>query len=258
MDTWDYFQSNATLSRSTSCSSLPTLDIDINTTSPQYATLWEIQLELGEIPDMISNNLLEPCPTSSSSLRFDAYYLSAHNPCKGQVVGKDQETVMIKDVDVKKDVEGKGKEEEAFVHRQREVSVVDSEPPTRNRRLVWPTFLFLFKNGSRPGIVPCPNNEGEDEGEVKEEGKSEQREALVNHPVYGMLSSREVQGGEFRHDRKDSGVFVHNDLSLGLERHGSTLLPAVADYATKDREQHGRGAAYISLQRIAATFSRSP
>ncbi|KAG0307580.1 hypothetical protein BGZ98_010381, partial [Dissophora globulifera] len=202
MDTWDYFESNATLSRSTSCSSLPTLDIDINTTSPQYATLWEIQLELGEIPDMISNNLLEPCPTSSSSLRFDAYYLSAHNPCKGQV------------------------------------------------------------NGSRPGIVPCPNNEGEDEGEVEgeveEEGKSEQREALVNHPVYGMLSSREVQGGEFRHDRKDSGVFAHNDSSLGLERHGSTLLPAVADYATKDREQHGRGAAYISLQRIAATFSRSP
>lgn len=69
-DMWSHFQPSRGLSRINSHSSLilaaETSSVDLHS----YANLWEIQLELGEIPGMISNNLLEPCYPSRASATY--------------------------------------------------------------------------------------------------------------------------------------------------------------------------------------------
>ncbi|KAF8941672.1 hypothetical protein BGZ58_000008 [Dissophora ornata] len=131
----------------------------------------------------------------------------------------------------------------------------------RNRRLLG------LKNHPITGVnqdeeeYGCNEYEYEDE-EAEEKDEEGRRDEVVNHPIYGMLTcALEVQGGEFRHDRKDSGVFVYSDDRDGIldgpfafPEHSLKLFPASANHADAGREHHGHSAAYISLQCIASSF----
>ncbi|KAF9203280.1 hypothetical protein BGZ49_006593 [Haplosporangium sp. Z 27] len=286
---WSSAQFYGMYSRQDSFSSFDTLDSELEDEDddgddiPQnYSNLWEIQLELGEIPDMISNNLLKPCPLSNSTQH--ASYISQF--CK------DAETTGLESKvaeGLEKEDEEKKKEEEAYDNDDdeegeedlvwpSEVSI-ESGPPVQSEKL-W--YIFGRKTEPTTGVYQeqeygdGQSEEDDEEDEEDEEvvvryekDEKEKRDnkwgAAMNHPVYGMLScSLEFGESEFRHDRKDSGVFMHGDRDCYMEERPSPVeedmkaFPAAVERretCTNQSQKRRLSAAYRSLQRIASSFS---
>ncbi|KAF9106403.1 hypothetical protein BGX27_009178 [Mortierella sp. AM989] len=265
---WNSIQSFGAFSSDESFSSFAAIDSELDIIPQSYSNLWEIQLELGEIPDMISNNLLEPCPLSS----FTRHALHFSRPCDHvEITGLEQkiEDEIEEELEKGEKEEGEDDNDDEGDENQvwpSEVSI-KSEPPVRNKHLLPTMYSFSYKTGPTTGVDQEQEyGDGEElEGGYDEEEDEEEDsrwDVAVNHPVYGMLSSSfELRGGEFRHDRKDSGVFMHGDRDYYMEERPSGQeddlkdFPVAVEHRDACQERHGSSAAYKSLQRIALNFS---
>ncbi|KAF9428649.1 hypothetical protein BGZ94_001617 [Podila epigama] len=156
----------------------------------EYMSLWEIQLELGEIPDMISNNLLKSCRDcftlrqqcdSQSCTPFDRF-----PPTSSHTRWLDIET-------------GADEYEDDYVHTETEVDA-DADADAQ-------------------ASVEAGDDESDDDCESSACGSySSQSRYWGEHStgrryaVYGSCDNDDdVFQNDIRHDRKDSGVFVHNE-----------------------------------------------
>ncbi|KAF9027064.1 hypothetical protein CPC16_003449 [Podila verticillata] len=149
-----------------------------------YSTLWEVQLELGEIPDMISNNLLEscqdccqqwPCEACSTRASFQRAFSSGHT----RWLNIDEPILGVE-----------GEEEEDF----------ESDDESEYR----PSLSTIFAGLSTSSIGSC---------DAHQEGRA-QYAHLGPYPVYGSFDDDLIHC-EVRHDRKDSGVFIHDHDECG-------------------------------------------
>ena len=149
-----------------------------------YSTLWEVQLELGEIPDMISNNLLEscqdchqqlPCEACASRASFQHAFSSYHT----RWLNIDEPTL--------------GAEEE-------EDEDFESDDESDHR----PSLSTIFAGLSTSSIGSC---------DALQEGRA-QYARLGPYPVYGSFDDDHMHC-EVCHDRKDSGVFIHGHDECG-------------------------------------------
>ncbi|KAF9999648.1 hypothetical protein BGZ79_006737 [Entomortierella chlamydospora] len=219
-----------------------------------YSNLWEIQLELGEIPDMISNNLLKPCPLSSYN-RPASQIMQLHN--HAEMEDEAEKELEKGDDDDENEEESDYEEGEEGMAWPSEVSI-ESEPPVQNEHLLRKLFFFGRKASPSTGVYQEQEYGDGDESEGEEDDNG--WGVTVNHPVYGMLSSSlELKGGEFRYDRKDSGVFMHGcmDERPSPLEDDIQVFPVAVEHSGGDvsKAKHGISAAYKSLQRIASSFS---
>ncbi|KAK3808419.1 MAG: hypothetical protein J3Q66DRAFT_373979 [Benniella sp.] len=235
---WCHPQPSRGLSRVSSCSSFVS-SIDEPSLSPQsYANLWEIQLELGEIPGMISNNLLEPCRPSV------AWPTATRVPSISMT------------------------ERQSYDHYEQEASVIEQDvadeefsSKAESPECFWPRTAFFDLTDSSKGTRGYYDTEYGDEEEELDYERTLQDLSVV-HPIYGKMgSSLEVQEGEYRHDRKDSGVFMAEDdqnqcvdESIDVPEQGLELSSTRANDTRRGTNVHS--AAYTSLRRIASTFLR--
>ncbi|KAF9437347.1 hypothetical protein BGZ76_001113 [Entomortierella beljakovae] len=263
-----------TLERSDSFDSFIIHENEFDTMSQSYTNLWEIQLELGEIPDMISNNLLEPCPllddtrdSSYPSGLYERIEISYQNHEVNDEVEEELEESEERESD--EEEEDDDDEGESDIVWTSELSI-KSEPPVQNEHPLPSKSIFDFRASQSTGAYLEQEYGDRVEKELFEDDADEDEERggkwdqVVNHPVYGMLSSSlELQGGEFRHDRKDSGIFLQLDRDENeytVQRSDplsddTKALPSVHLYERRNssHERHG-SAAYQSLQRIASSF----
>ncbi|CAO3569632.1 unnamed protein product [Mortierella alpina] len=173
-------------------------------------SLWEIQLELGEIPDLLSNNLLMPC-WQENHVGSTLSLPQTHSPPAWRLArqGSDDGHEILQELEEER---SEGEDEESVAIGGQD-SRSASEP-------VDPRSIYLFKSkrfGATTGEREAQEHEDgdeteedrEDNGEEKEQG-SEERAKQERHPVYGILrcAQGEEMEDEYRHDRKDSGVFM--------------------------------------------------
>ncbi|KAF9357709.1 hypothetical protein BGX26_003228 [Mortierella sp. AD094] len=278
---WNYIQSFGVFPHyEESISPFITFDSEIEDDIPQnYSNLWEIQLELGEIPDMISNNILKPCPLSSYN-RHAPQNMQLCNHAEMASLEHEMEDEAEEELEKRDDDDENKEEEEEEVEEEgdyeegeegmvwpSEVSI-ESEPPVQSERLLRTMFFFACKSSPSTGVYQeqeyGDGDESEGEEDEDEDEEDNKWDVAVNHPVYGMLSSSlELKGGEFRHDRKDSGVFMHGDRDGYMDERPSPLgddiqvFPVAVEHRDRDvsKAKHGISAAYKSLQRIASSFS---
>jgi hypothetical protein len=187
---------------------------------------------------MISNNLLEPCRPSAD------WPTATGVPSRSTT------------------------ERYSYDHYEQEASdieqdVTDEEFSSKAESLecFWPPTAFFDLTDSSKGTGGYYDTEyGDEEKELDYERALQ--DLSVVHPIYGKMGSPlEVQEGEYRHDRKDSGVFMVDDdrnqcvdESIDVPEQGLKLSPTRVNDTSRGRNVHS--AAYTSLRRIASTFLR--
>ncbi|KAG0351904.1 hypothetical protein BGZ54_003053 [Gamsiella multidivaricata] len=223
-----------------------------NTSPLNYANLWEIQLELGEIPDMMSNNLLEPC----SPLYF------ARGESRSSFASSSKDYCLDRDVLEDEQEEYDVEEEDGVLMLHLGEVSCEIEPPMQTEDIL-PSMSFLdLMDILGAGVGQAEDGNGEEDEEEEDELERKDWNTAVIHPVYGMLRNPlEEQGGESRHDRKDSGVFVHSGGEgyiiepMAVPEADQRPFPNAVGYKDAGREGVVYSAAYSSLQRIASSFS---
>ncbi|KAF9945445.1 hypothetical protein BGZ70_003802, partial [Mortierella alpina] len=174
-------------------------------------SLWEIQLELGEIPDLLSNNLLMPC-WQGKHVDKTLYLLQTHSPPARRLIRHDSGDGH--EILQNTEEERSEREDEEGVAIGGQDSRSTSEPVDPRSICLSKPKRFGATTGERVAQEHEDGDETEedrkDDGEEKEQG-SKERTKPEPHPVYGMLRSAQgEEEDEYRHDRKDSGVFMHS------------------------------------------------
>jgi len=234
-----------------------------------YSSLWEIQLELGEIPDMISNNLLTPCdehpPQSeggffvfgcSPSSRLTLYDLVDEQGEIDRVAMTLFDQVEEGEEDVKE-----GREDSTQSEPLALFGLLSSPPYTPFTDLMEESSTGAclrlssldeqeYGDGDYGEELERRKEEGEEvvgdgnEDEDVDEEALEKKEGSrvlshpLNHPIYGMLGTigderddpeiDQVGNELFRHDRKDSGVFLQQGKDSGLTMEPLDILRLLA------------------------------
>ncbi|GJJ77840.1 hypothetical protein EMPS_10199 [Entomortierella parvispora] len=240
-----------------------------------YSSLWEIQLELGEIPDMISNNLLTPCDEHPPHSEGDLFYFGcspSSRPTLNDLVdergGIDRVAKTCYDQ----------LEEEEEVKERREDSIQSNPLALVGllSSLSYTPFKDLMEESSTGGHLRLSSldeqeygdsdyeedferKEEEDEetlmdddvgGDEDDEDASDEKEGSwvlshpLNHPIYGMPGTigdeeddpeiDQVGNELFKHDRKDSGVFLQQEKDSFLVTQPLDILRLLAVVQTAD------------------------
>ncbi|KAI8360283.1 hypothetical protein B0O80DRAFT_199899 [Mortierella sp. GBAus27b] len=230
------FQPNSGFSCVDSSNSFIAPEEEPSVSTHSYANLWEIQLELGEILGMTSDNLLQPCCPStpswqarSSTFGSTTGYLT-DDQCEPPVWSSEM---------------GRTEPPESLLQSIKSPGIMDGSKRTGAR--------YDMEYGG-----------DEDMNYDDEEDEQIVRDISVIHPIYGRMDSPLEVQGKLRHDRKDSGVSVSDqhqsvDGSIAIEE--QELKPTKADSSSPTYRSQGRrrehGAVYTSLRRIAFKFLRS-
>jgi hypothetical protein len=201
-----------------------------------YANLWEIQLELGEILGMTSDNLLQPCYPSTPS--WQARSSTTFGSTTGYLTDDQCEPPVWSN------------------------EMGRTEPPESLLQSI--KSSGIMDDSKRMGA--CYNMEyGGDEDMSYDDEEDEQivRDTSVIHPIYGIMGSLLEVQGKLRHDRKDSGVSVsdqHQSVDGSIATVAQELKPTEVDSSSPIYRSQGRrrdhGAMYTSLRRITK-FLRS-
>ncbi|KAF9366457.1 hypothetical protein BGX34_002732 [Mortierella sp. NVP85] len=132
---------------------------------------------------MISNNLLEPCRPSAATRVPSGSITERHSYDHYEQEASDTEQDVAHE-----EVSSKAEAPDCF----------------------WPSTALSDLTDSSKGTGEYYDTEYGDEEESDYEGALQDRSVV--HPIYGKMGSPlEVQEGEYRHDRKDSGVFMVDD-----------------------------------------------
>lgn len=166
---------------------------------------------LGKIPDLISNNLLTPC-LQENHVDCTLSIQQTHSPPAWRLTGEasDDGDEILWDLKDKR-LEGRVVK---FIAYGGQDSSSSSEP-------VGQSSIIYFSESKRVGATTGEGegqeHEDEDETEEDKEVEEEQEQDAQErtkpgcHPVYGMLlCTQDEEADEYRHDRKDSGVFMHS------------------------------------------------
>ncbi|KAG0339304.1 hypothetical protein BG000_002385 [Podila horticola] len=163
-----------------------------------YSSLWEVQLELGEIPDMISNNLLESCqdcrqqwPCNACVQSKDYRHRSHPSPfTSGRALwlNIDEPILSVEDEDEEFESDDEGE---------------------------YVPLSTIFAGLSTSSIASCDAYQERPQHYAR----------LGPHAVYGSFDDDHLC--EVRHDRKDSGVFIHDHDECGQDvEHVDTKAPS--------------------------------
>ncbi|KAG0360704.1 hypothetical protein BG005_010064 [Podila minutissima] len=170
-----------------------------------YSSLWEVQLELGEIPDMISNNLLESCQDCRQQRPCNACAESRNNRHRSHPSPFSSGPARWLNID--EPILGEEEEEEEEEE--------DFESDDESECVPLST---MFAGLSTSSIGSCGAYQDGPEHYAR----------LGPHAVYGSFDDDYLHCG-VRHDRKDSGVFIHDHGECGHDAaHVATKAPSSA------------------------------